>query len=244
MLSSVKNKPHFIKLVLSAEFLFDRPFLKEARWQMFAGASFLVSIPVFFQAPLVGVAPGVSLLMTVGWLLLSFWLWQKPKYQLAGDLLFGFTLSWWAGGLYWGWLRTQPMLHLAIEAIPLPIAVGALCFGYFRIGSLFFLGSLLGTCLTDFYCMGTGLMPWWERMMSAEDSGVSMSQVLPGALAQMHTLTGGLLAMGTCLLLLGITVWATRTKELHMWAFAGAVFSTLFVDGLFWALSNAFLVGS
>jgi hypothetical protein len=118
----------------------------------------------------------------------------------------------------------------------------ALAFGHFRIGSLFFLGSLLGTCLTDFYCMSVGLMPWWERMMVAEDSGIDLARVLPAALAQMHTPTGCVLAAGVTLVLLSISLWAMRSKELPMWAFAGAVFSTLLVDGLFWATANLFLV--
>ena len=161
-----------------------------------------------------------------------------------GDLLFGFTLSWWAGTLYWGWLRAEPMLHLPVEAIPLPIAATALLFGYFRNGSLFFLGSLLGTCLTDFYCMSIGLMPWWERMMNAENNASALATVLPAALAQMHTPVGGVLAAGVALVLLAITLWAMRSKELPMWTFAGAVFSTLLVDGLFWLSANLYLVGS
>jgi hypothetical protein len=205
---------------------------------------FLVSVPVFFQAPLVRIAPSISLLATLGWLLVSLWLCTQERWRLWGDLLFGFTLSWWAGTLYWGWLRTEPMLHLPVEAIPLPIAAIALLFGYFRNGSLFFLGSLLGTCLTDFYCMSIGLMPWWERMMNAENNASALATVLPAALAQMHTPVGGVLAAGVALVLLAITLWAMRSKELPMWTFAGAVFSTLLVDGLFWLSANLYLVGS
>ncbi|WP_041243778.1 DUF3120 domain-containing protein [Gloeobacter kilaueensis] len=220
------------------------PIFQNARWRTFWAAVFLVSVPVFFQAPLVRYAPSISLLATLGWLMLSLWLWNRPRQQLWGDLLFGFTLSWWAGSLYWGWLRTEPLLHLPVEALPVPIALLALAFGHFRIGSLFFLGSFLGTCITDFYCMAAGLMPWWERMMNAEGSNIQLAQVLPAALAQMHTLPGMILAAGVSLVLLAITVRAMQSEKLHWWAFAGAVFSTLLVDGLFWATANLFLVGS
>ncbi|HEY9657520.1 MAG TPA: DUF3120 domain-containing protein, partial [Allocoleopsis sp.] len=40
-------------------------------WWLFAAAAFLVSVPVFIQAPLVRSLPWVSLGMTVGWLWLS-----------------------------------------------------------------------------------------------------------------------------------------------------------------------------
>lgn len=201
-------------------------------------------MPVFFQAPLVRYAPGLSLLATLGWLLFSLWLWSQPKRELLGDILFGFTLSWLAGSLYWGWLRTEPMLHIPVEAIPVPIALAALLFGHFRVGSLFFLGSFLGTCITDFYCMATGLMPWWEQMMSAEGNTAQMVKVLPAALAQMNTVSGAVLAAGVTLVLMGITLWALRSQQLHWWAFGGAVFSTLLVDGLFWVSANLYLLGS
>lgn len=245
MLSLVTKRHQPVKPVLLLDRLAAAPLaLQPSRWQVFAVSVFLVSVPVFFQAPLVRVAPAVSLLATLGWLGFSLWLWSRTRFQVWGDLLFGFTLSWWAGSLYWGWLRTDPMLHLPVEAIPVPIALAALAFGYFRVGSLFFLGSFLGTCITDFYCMAVGLMPWWERMMVAEESGVDLVRVLPAALAQMHTPLGAVMAAGTCLVLMAITAWAVRSRELHWWAFGGAVFSTLLVDGLFWASVNLFLLGS
>jgi len=37
-------------------------------WLTFAAASFLVSVPVFIQAPLVRLLPWMSLVLTVGWL--------------------------------------------------------------------------------------------------------------------------------------------------------------------------------
>lgn len=230
--------------MLSTNLFTEASILRDSRWQVFAASVFLVSVPVFFQAPLVRIAPSFSLLATLAWLLFSLWLWFQPRSQVWGDLLFGFTLSWWAGSLYWGWLRTEPLLHLPVEAIPLPIALMALAFGYFRIGSLFFLGSLLGTCLTDFYCMSVGLMPWWERMMGAEDSGIDLAKVMPAALSQMNTPTGAILAAGVSLVLMAITLWAMRSKDLALWTFAGAVFSTLLVDGLFWMTVNFFLVRS
>lgn len=219
--------------MISTDLNIERPTLTSPQWQVFCASIFLVSIPVFFQAPLVRVAPEVSLLATLGWLILSFWLWFQAKHRLWGDLLFGFTLSWLAGTLYWGWLRTEPLLHIPVEAIPLPIALFALFFGYFRTGSLFFIGSFLGTCLTDLYCMGAGLMPWWSEMMAVENNDALLSKVLRGAMIQVTAPTSMAIAAGISLLLLSMTAWAIRKRELHWWAFGGAVFSTLLVDALF-----------
>jgi hypothetical protein len=40
--------------------------------------------------------------------------------------------------------------------------------------------------------------------------------------------------------LLSVGIWPLRHRQLHWWAFGGAVLSTLLVDGLFWiAATNA-----
>jgi hypothetical protein len=89
---------------------------------MLAAAVVLVSVPVFVQAPLVRLVPWLSLVMTLGWLLLSLQLLKRPASERWGDLLIGFTWTWLAGSVYWGWFRWEPLLHLPIEAIGLPIA--------------------------------------------------------------------------------------------------------------------------
>ncbi|MCY7323417.1 MAG: DUF3120 domain-containing protein, partial [Phormidesmis sp. CAN_BIN36] len=72
------------------------------RWMVFGGATFLVSVPVFFEAPLVRLLPWLSLLATAGWVWLSISLSSKLKTQILGELLTGFTWTWLAGSLYWG----------------------------------------------------------------------------------------------------------------------------------------------
>ncbi|NET36207.1 MAG: DUF3120 domain-containing protein, partial [Cyanothece sp. SIO1E1] len=86
-------------------------------WLIFIGAVFLITVPIFLQAPLVRYLPWVSLVMTLGWLGLSLLLLANPLMRIWGDLLLGFTWIWLAGSIYWGWLRFAPLWHLPIEAI-------------------------------------------------------------------------------------------------------------------------------
>jgi hypothetical protein len=65
---------------------------------VFLLAVFLVSVPVFIEAPLV-IATLLSLVMTAGWVWLSWVLWSRPSTQLWGDMLLGFSWSWLAGSL-------------------------------------------------------------------------------------------------------------------------------------------------
>ena len=60
--------------------------------RLFAG--FLVSVPVFIQAPLVRQFPWLSLGFTLVWVALSLWLMGRPKQAIWGDLLLGFSWSW------------------------------------------------------------------------------------------------------------------------------------------------------
>ncbi len=198
----------------------------------FWGSAFLVAIPVFFQAPLVRAFPVISLGMTALLLLLSYWLRFRPKTRLAGSLLFGLTLSWWCGSLYWGWLRTDPLWHIPVEALGLPLAWIA-C-RHFKIGSFFYLGSFFGTALTDVYIWSTGLTGLWVSMMK-DESPQNLNSVLSGAMALMGTIQGGVWALGISALLLGAGLWAIRSRRIHWWAFGGAVLNTLAVNALFLA---------
>jgi hypothetical protein len=121
------------------------------RWLMLAAAVVLVSVPVFVQAPLVRLVPWLSLVMTLGWLLLSLQLLKRPASERWGDLLIGFTWTWLAGSVYWGWFRWEPLLHLPIEAIGLPIAIWGVARNSGKIGNFFYFGSLFGTVVTDIY---------------------------------------------------------------------------------------------
>jgi hypothetical protein len=45
---------------------------------------------------------------------------QKADF---GSLIVGFSGSWLAGCVFWGWLRAHPVLHLPVEAFALPLAL-------------------------------------------------------------------------------------------------------------------------
>ena len=205
---------------------------KERAWRAFGAASFLVSVPVFFQAPIVRLFPLVSLLLTSVWVVLGIFLYRQTKTRWWGDIILGFSWSWLAGSIYWGWFRWQPLIHLPIEAIGLPFALFALWRGWGKVGNYFYLGSLLGTVITDVYFYLTGLIPYWKEIMQVDPALVS--PIFKAALAQIQTFWGLSWAIVFVNLLLGISLYALQKRELHWWAFSGAVLSTLVVDSLFW----------
>ncbi len=201
-------------------------------WQVFGAASFLVSVPVFFQAPMVRLFPWISLALTLFWVILGIWLYKRIQTRCWGDLLLGFSWSWLAGSIYWGWLRWEPLIHLPVEAIGVPFAVWCLCRGWGKIGNYFYLGSLLGTAITDLYFYLTGLIPYWRQVMEVDP--YFAAAVLKSALVQVQTPWGISWAVVLVNLLLGVSLVALQKSQLHWWAFAGAVLSTLVVDSLFW----------
>lgn len=216
-------------------------------WLIFGTAIFLVSVPVFFQAPLVRVWPWLSLLFTPGWLLLSGWLLGRPMTRFWGDLLLGFSACWLAGSLYWGWLRWEPLLHLPVEAIALPLAIWGLQKNWYKLGIFFYLGSLLGTAVTDLYFYTVDVVPQWRQIMQVD--GITPEQVNPilaAALAQVLTPwgIGWIVVLGLSLLLAGILpltalkVRLAHPHALHWWGFSGAVLSTILVDGLFFVAAS------
>ena len=206
------------------------------RWLVFGGAIFLVSVPVFFEAPLVRLFPWLSLLATAGWVWLSITLSSKLKTQILGELLTGFTWTWLAGSLYWGWLRWEPALHLPIEAIALPIALWGLTRGWCKIGNFFYLGSLFGTVVTDVYFYLVDLIPYWRQVMVSEPD---MAQaILHQAVAQVHTPWGLAWVAVLATLLLSVGIISFRSQKLHWLAFSGAVLSTILVDSLFWLAAS------
>jgi hypothetical protein len=209
----------------------------QKNWLFLAASVFLISVPVFFQAPLVRWSPWLSLAMTLGWLWLSRFLLSRPATQVWGDLLFGFTWTWLAGSLYWGWLRWEPFLHLPIEAIGLPFALLCLAKQQGKVGNWFYLGSLFGTALTDLYFYSVNLIPHWRQLMQVEPT--LARPILQNAVAQIQTPWG----MGLALFLIGVLLVAgclpLRSRQLHWWTFGGAVLSTLLVDGLFWLAASS-----
>lgn len=207
-------------------------------WAVLALSSFLVSVPVFVQAPLVRAFPWLSLSLTSGWLALAYGLRDQSKLSLWGDMLLGFSGSWLAGSIYWGWFRQEPLLHLPIEAMFVPIALWALKRRQFQMGAWFYLGSLWGTAVTDFYFYGVDLIPFWRQVMQVEFSNAF--PVLQDALTQMQTFRGASWAIALIGVLCVSGLFPFRSAEvragnrLPLWIFSGAVLSTLLVDGLFW----------
>lgn len=203
---------------------------------LFGAAAFLVSVPVFLQAPLVRQLPLLSLVMTLGWVWLGLWLFKRKTTHLWGDLLLGFSWSWLAGSIYWGWLRWEPLIHLPVEAIGLPFAVWSLRRGWGKVGNLFYLGSLFGTVLTDVYFYLTDLIPHWRQLMRVDPE--LAIPIFQSAIAQVQTPWGITLAVVLIATLLIVGIWSLAKGQLHWWAFSGAVLSTILVDSLFWVAAS------
>lgn len=205
-------------------------------WLVFAAAAFLVSVPVFIQAPLVRHLPLVSLVLTLGWVWLGLTLLKRPETHLWGDLLLGFSWSWLAGSIYWGWLRWEPLIHLPVEAIGLPFALWSLRRGWGRVGNLFYLGSLFGTVMTDVYFYLTHLIPYWRQVMQVDPA--LATPIFQSAIAQVQTPAGIALAAVLVATLSTVGLWGLAKGQLPWWAFSGAVLSTILVDSLFWVAAS------
>lgn len=190
------------------------------------------------QAPLVRYYPEVSLGLTFFWVGLGVWLLKQEKISLWGDLLLGFSWSWLAGSLYWGWWRWEPLIHIPMEAIGLPFVLWGLYKGRGKVGNLFYLGSLLGTAITDVYFYLTGLIPYWRQLMTVELAPNLVSPIFDNALAQIQTPWGISWAIVLLNLLLAIGIYPLQKRVCHWWAFSGAVLSTILVDGLFWITAS------
>ncbi len=200
-------------------------------WLVFAAAVFLVTVPVFIEAPIVRSLPSLSLALTAFWVWLSFRLMSRPATYLWGDLLLGFSWSWLAGAIYWGWLRWEPVWHLPMESIGLPFACWCLVKNWGKVGNWFYLGSLLGTVLTDVYFYIADLMPYWRQIMRV-DADLA-PQILQNALMQVQTPWGQTWAIILALVLLTVGILPLARKQRHWYAFGGAVLSTILVDSLF-----------
>jgi hypothetical protein len=192
---------------------------------------FLVSIPVFFEAPLVRTFPWISLALTGLWVGLGYRWLQEPQRMFWGETLLGFSWSWFAGSVYWGWLRWEPLYHLPVEAIGLPVVLWGLSRGQHRIGNWFYLGSLLGTAVTDLYFYLAGVMPYWKRVMEVDPP--QAIGILQEALVQVQTPWGILTAMLCAALLTIVALKSLRSFQIQHWVFGGAVIGTLMVDSLF-----------
>lgn len=201
------------------------------KWGIFGVSAFLVSVPVFFQAPLVRFLPWLSLLLTGVLVIMARALRQQIDTRTLGDLTYGFAWTWLAGSIYWGWFRWEPLWHLPIEAIALPFALVGLRRMVHPVGHWFYLGSLLGTALTDLYFYLVQLLPHWRQLMRVPPT--ESAPIFQAALAQMQTPWGITSAVLVLAVLIGLGVWPLRSRQLHHWAFSGAILSTVMVDGLF-----------
>lgn len=209
---------------------------RNVRWSVLLAAGFLVSAPVFVQAPLVRSLPVVSLVGTIAWIWLSIYLSQRSATRVWGELVAGFSWTWLSGSLYWGWLRTEPLWHLPIEALGLPFAILALRKGWCRVGVLFYLGSLFGTVVTDVYFHLLDLTGVWRRVML--DPTMAEFEFAQ-ALKLMNTPLGYSSAAVLLSLLVAVGMYSVRRRSLASWACGGAILSTLVVDGLFWGAAIA-----
>ena len=191
----------------------------------------MVVLPVFLQAPWVRLHPFSAVLFTGLLLAIGIVLNQtgSPNRAEIGQLLVGFSGSWLAGCLFWGWLRAHPILHLPVEAFALPLALGGLN-GRWRLASAFYLSSLIGTACTDLMMALTGVMKDWPAVVSAPFDQA------PGLLhaAGLQLLNPApLLAVGLAAALI-LMLGRRLSQAGETWCMAGAVLvTTVWVDGLF-----------
>jgi hypothetical protein len=200
-------------------------------WLVFAASVFLVSVPVFVEAPLVRSFPALSVFLTGFLLWISMRLMSSSRTYLWGDLLFGFSWTWLTGAIYWGWLRYEPIWHIPIESLGLPFALWCLGKNWGKIGNWFYLGSLLGTVLTDIYFYLVDLMPYWRQIMKIDPARAS--QILQNALEKVETPWGEGWAVILALILMTVGTVSLLNKQCHWYAFGGAILSTILVDSLF-----------
>jgi len=193
----------------------------------------LVTLPVFLQAPLVRQAPLAATLFTAPLLAAGVVLESHGRgpWKPLGPLLVGFSGSWLAGCLFWGWFRLHPLLHLPIEAFALPLAVAGLS-GRWRLAGAFYLASLLGTAATDSAIALTGLMPLWPEVLAAP---VSEAPLLLRQAGEMVLAPANItLVLGMAAILLGTATQLWKRGGIARVS-AATLATTLAVDGLFLA---------
>ena len=194
-------------------------------------AAALVVLPVFLQAPWVRLHPFSAGAFTVVLLAvaISLGVQQEPSRSRAGGLLLGFSGSWLAGTVFWGWLRAHPAWHLPVEAMALPLALAGLN-SRWRLGCAFYLSSLLGTALTDLAMALTGVMHLWPQVLSApldqaqpllHEAAISLQQ--PGSIAILAVFAALILGLAQALRQHG----ASKGKGDPSWTVAAAVLVTI-----------------
>ena len=201
-------------------------------------SALLVVLPVFLQAPWVRLHPFSACIFTAVLIAIAIPLgWQQqPVFKNAGSLLLGFSGSWLAGSLFWGWLRAHPSWHLPVEALALPLALTGLG-GRWRLGCAFYLSSLVGTAITDLAMALTGVMRFWPGVVQAPLS--EAGALLNSAAYSLRTPSALLVLMVLATTILALARWMqskSRANGLYAncWAVAASVLvTTVMVDGLF-----------
>ena len=198
----------------------------------------MVVLPVFLQAHWVRVHPFSATLFTALLVAIGVVLNRSDNQQKAdfGSLIIGFSGSWLAGCVFWGWLRAHPVLHLPVEAFALPLALAG--FGTrWRLASAFYLSSLVGTAFTDLMMAVTGVMRFWPGVVTASmdtapqllhEAGLHLLHPLP--------LTALVLAASTIVWLAGTLSkreMAVFKSNDTLSMSAAVLMTTLWVDGLF-----------
>ena len=191
-------------------------------------AAVLIIAPVFLQAPWVREAPMAASLFTAVLLLLAL-----RRGGEVGALLVGFSGSWLAGCLFWGWLRLHPLVHLPVEAFALPLALAGLS-GPWRRAGQFYLGALAGTAATDGAIALCGLMPLWPAVLAAGpgEAAPLLAEAAARVLEPSHLLT--VASIAGVMLAAAALLWRRGPGGRLV---AACLLSTLAIDGLFLLLA-------
>ena len=201
-------------------------------------AAAMVVLPVFLQAPWVRIHPFSAAVFTAVLIVAGVLLHRSNCERRAeiGSLLVGFSGSWLAGCVFWGWMRAHPLLHLPIEAFALPLALTGLN-SKWRLAAAFYLASLAGTACTDLTMALTGVMPFWPAVVNAPLGEAShllheaASQLMkPQQLLILVAASGSLLSASRWLKELDLNS-ATASQTYAMTA--SVLTTTLFIDSLF-----------
>ena len=198
----------------------------------------MVVLPVFLQAPWVRVHPFSATLFTALLVAIGVVLNRSDNQQKAdfGSLIIGFSGSWLAGCVFWGWLRAHPVLHLPIEAFALPLALAG--FGTrWRLASAFYVSSLVGTAFTDLMMAMTGVMRFWPGVVTASlDS--APQRLHEAGLQLLHPLPLTALALAASIIIWLAGALSRRESAVlksneTLSMSAAVLMTTLWVDGLF-----------
>ena len=201
-------------------------------------AAAMVVLPVFLQAPWVRIQPFSAAVFTAVLIIAGVLLHRSESERWAeiGSLLVGFSGSWLAGCVFWGWMRAHPLLHLPIEAFALPLALTGLN-SRWRLAAAFYLASLIGTACTDLTMALTGVMPFWPAVVNAPLG--EASQLLHEAASQLMKPQQLLILAAVAGSLLSASRWlreqnhnSAAANESYAMT-ASVLTTTLWVDGLF-----------